>query len=65
MKNLFDFLRKSGVSPKNIANTYDSILSLEHAYGFTFNEEEVKLVISSFERCQGSSPNSIHLFSKV
>ena len=65
MKNLFDFLRKSGVSPSKIVDTYESIRALEHAYEITFNAEEIKLIISAFERCQGSSPNSLHLFSKV
>ena len=65
MKNLFDFLRKSGVSPSKLVDTYESIRALEHAYGFSFNAQEIKLVISSFERCRESSPNSLHLFSKV
>ena len=65
MKHLYDFLVKSGVKPQYILNMYDTIRSLELANGFTFSEKEVKNVISSYERYPSSSPNSIHLFSKV
>jgi hypothetical protein len=65
MNNLLDFIEECGVSSKNVIDIYESIRSLEHANGFTFNEQELRHIISSFERSRESSLNSIRLVSKV
>ncbi len=65
MKNLYDFLIKSGVKPKDLVNVYETVRSLELVNGFTFNGNEVKLIISSCARFPNTPPGSIHHVSKV